>query len=161
MHNLTTDSYYFKDFRGLTESEILSTWELRNHPDIRKWMTHPDPIEFANHRQFIKSLSDRNDVRYYLVEDKSGNIIGSVNISYISENKVERGIYINPVFQGKGHAKRMLQEFYDILHREYFIKTIVTKVLKENAPSNALERSLGAVSSCGTSTAYNYYILNL
>lgn len=145
----------------MTESEILSTWELRNHPDIRKWMTHPDPIEFANHRQFIKSLSDRNDVRYYLVEDKAGNIIGSVNISYISENKVERGIYINPVFQGKGHAKRLLQEFYDILHREYSIKTIVTKVLKENAPSNALESSLGAVSSCGTLADYNYYILNL
>lgn len=139
----------------------MSIWEIRNHPEIRKCMTYPEPIELADHRHFVKSLSEREDVRYYLVKDEGGNIIGSVNISHITLDTVERGIYIIPEYQGKGHAKRLSVEFYDYIHREFSINTVITKVLKENKPSNALQNSLGAEPTDGELAGYNYYLLKL
>lgn len=161
MNSFRTEHYEFKDFRELTESEILSVWEIRNHSEIRKYMTHPEPIELADHLLFVKSLSEREDVKYYLVKDEGGNIIGSVNISHITLDTVERGIYISPDCQGKRHAKRLTMEFYDYIHRKFSINTIITKVVKGNKPSNALENSLGAEPSAGELAGYNYYMLKL
>lgn len=161
MSSLKTYNYCFKDYRELTEEESLLVWELRNRPDIRKWMTNSDPIELADHNRFIKSLFSRPDIRYYLVKNNEGLFIGSVNISFISEHEVERGIYINPSYQGMGHAGRLLKEFYEAIHQKYSIKRIVTKVFLSNEPSNALERSLGAMPMNVESPDYNYYELNL
>lgn len=161
MKSIATANYIFKDFTELTEDEIRLIWELRNHPDIRRWMTNSRPIEFADHLQFIGSLSRRNDLRHYLVKDNSSLPIGSVNITFLSDDKVERGIYINPAYHGMGHAKRLLTEFYEKIHQQYFVNWVLTKVFRSNTASNALEHSLGALATTGESPEYNYYLLHL
>lgn len=161
MSSFMTSNYVFKDFSEISDDEVLHIWELRNHPDIRKWMVHPEPIELPDHKNFIKSLSGRNDIQYYIVKDMTGQIIGSVNISFLSDYKVERGIYIDPRHQGKGHARRLLKEFYGYIHQRYSINYVITRVMKSNVSSNALEYSLGALQINSEDPKYNFYMLGL
>lgn len=75
---------------------------------------------------------------------RGGVFIGSINLHFNDAITAERGIYINPAFQGKGLSKQICKDFYIHFRDNHGLHFITTKVLKDNVSSNALERSLGA-----------------
>ncbi len=74
-----------------------------------------------------------------------GVFVGSINLHFDDAQSAERGIFLNPVYQGKGLSKQICKDFYKYFRDNHGLRFITTKVLKENLRSNALEHSLGAV----------------
>lgn len=73
-----------------------------------------------------------------------GVFVGSINLHFDDSSTAERGIYLNPVYQGKGLSKHICKDFYKYFRDNHGLRFITTKVLKNNVSSNSLERSLGA-----------------
>lgn len=137
------NGYRFVNYVNLSEHEKALVWSMRNLPEIRKWMTHSELINWDSHVQFLNSLSKRVDLCHYLVYYCT-HVVGAVNYTLLGDGVVERGIYINPTCQGKGHAKNILNIFYSYLKEKLNICVVKTRVLKENLASIALEESIGA-----------------
>lgn len=143
MKSFSTNNYRFVNYLDVSAEESLQILELRNREEIRKWMVNDEPISQANHFRFMESLVDKERCDYFMIKDPSGNFIGTVNITALSPDEAERGIFINPDFQNQGHASQSLAEFYSKLS-SLGIKSVITKVKTENVASNALEKKLGA-----------------
>ena len=131
------------NYVNLNENDKLQALNMRNHPQIKKWMYSRDSISEENHFGFIKNLEIDIERRYFLVKQKD-NIIGSINFSKINfENSVELGIYTNPFLQSKGAGKIL-----ESAASQYaFIELDVEKIKLEVFPSN--ERAIRFYNKCG------------
>lgn len=96
-------NYTFQNFTTLNDEQIRQVWEWRNHPNIRKYMYNKEFIPFEKHLDFINSLSNRDDVVYWLVF-LNGNPIGVTNLVDICLKKcsAELGSYMIPELDGNG-----------------------------------------------------------
>lgn len=153
-----TDSYEFTNYAEMTDLESREIWEMRNHPEVARWMVNTNQIPWEDHRKFVENLRRRDDKDYFLIKDFSGNIVGSVNIDYPDKGYSERGIFINPKCFHRNHAFLSLTEFYRHAGKTWGIKGIETKVKTDNAPSNRLEEKLHA---CLHRTVEGYNIYQL
>ncbi len=84
----------------LTQKELVLSW--RNHPSVRKWMINDNEISLEDHLHFIDLLSSKTDKCYLLVE-KESHFIGVIDLTDITNNCAEIGIYANPDMRGVGH----------------------------------------------------------
>jgi UDP-2,4-diacetamido-2,4,6-trideoxy-beta-L-altropyranose hydrolase/UDP-4-amino-4,6-dideoxy-N-acetyl-beta-L-altrosamine N-acetyltransferase len=131
------------NYINLDENDKILTLHMRNHPEIKKWMHNRDSISNKNHFNFIKSLENRIDKRYFLVKQKN-NIIGSINFSEIDlYNSVEFGIYTNPFLQLKS-AGRILEA---IVSQYAFFELNVNKIKLEVFSNN--KRAINFYNKCG------------
>lgn len=144
MGSFSTENFKFVDFTEMDETMSRQVWGCRNLPEIRKWMVNKAPIPYDSHVKFVDSLRRSSDSIYFCIFQED-SFIGSVNIHIEDDYRAERGIYIHPDYWGKGLAKKVCGEFYPYVTKELGIREITTKVLKENAGSNGLEHSLGAI----------------
>jgi UDP-4-amino-4,6-dideoxy-N-acetyl-beta-L-altrosamine N-acetyltransferase len=104
---------------------------MRNHPEIRKWMYNQDDILEDAHLRFIQSLENDIDRRYFLVK-KHSNIIGSINFSQIDlHDSVEFGLYANPFESQKG-----LGAILEAIVTHYAFKELGVNKLKLEVLSN-------------------------
>lgn len=159
MKSFITNNFQFVDYTEMDEVLCRKVWECRNLPEIRSNMSNPDPISLADHLMFIRNLMTACNKYYYSVLWK-GSFIGSVNIHFLDDETVERGIYLDPQFWGKGLSKLISKEFYEYLHNQRSVNKVRTRVFKSNGPSNALQLSIGA-KNVSSDDEYNYYELDL
>lgn len=82
------------------QKELVLTW--RNHPDIRKWMMEESVISLEDHLRFIDLLPSKTDRCYFLVQQESA-YIGVINLTSISSDSAELGIYAHPDMRGVGN----------------------------------------------------------
>lgn len=143
----------------MDEALSRKVWECRNMPEIRLNMSNPDPIRLEDHLMFVDKLTVTPNKHYYSVL-WGGVFIGSVNVQFIDNETVERGIYLDPKFWGKGLSKLISKEFYDYLHNKRNVLKVRTRVFKSNKPSNALAISIGA-KMVSSDDKYNYYEFDL
>jgi N-acylneuraminate cytidylyltransferase len=154
---MQSEHYTFINYSILDENLLAATHAERNRPAVRCQMVNDQEIPFENHRRFAESMRNRLDYGYYAVVSGEGRgtrdegpgtgnrgLIGVINAQMLDDGVAERGIFMAEKYQGKGLAKSIVTEFYDLLRRERNIHTIITKVKVDNEASNALERSLGA-----------------
>lgn len=89
--------YTFTNFINLDEDMIKQVWQWRNAPEIRAYMYNKEIIPLENHLRFVQSLSDRDDVAYWLVR-KGEEPIGVTNLTDINieESSAELGYYMLP-----------------------------------------------------------------
>jgi len=92
-----------KNFQLLSKKEKKLVFRMRNDKRIRKWMYNDEPIIYKEHLAYLKSLKQKNDRVYFLVQNKK-QPLGVVDLTNISqENKeAELGIYANPNLKGQG-----------------------------------------------------------
>ena len=131
------------NYVNLNENDKLKALNMRNHPQIKKWMYNRDSISEEDHFGFIKNLEIDMERRYFLVKQKD-NIIGSINFSKINfENSVDLGIYTNPFLQSKSAGKLL-----ESAASQYaFIELDVEKIKLEVFPGN--ERAIRFYNKCG------------
>jgi UDP-2,4-diacetamido-2,4,6-trideoxy-beta-L-altropyranose hydrolase/UDP-4-amino-4,6-dideoxy-N-acetyl-beta-L-altrosamine N-acetyltransferase len=131
------------NYINLNENDKILALSMRNHPEIKKWMHNQDSIPNATHCEFIKSLENKIDRRYYLVKQKN-NIIGSINFSKINlYNSVEFGIYTNPFVQLKGAGRLLESAASEYAFIELDVKKIKLEVFSDN------ERAIHFYNKCG------------
>lgn len=158
--SFTTKSFEFLDYTEICEDLNLTIFETRNNPEIRRFLTNPNIIKFADHKEFISRLKSHHDTQSYYAVLLDGNYCGSVNLKRINKDTIERGIFIHPNFQNRGLAKKISIEFYSYLFERKGIKYVKTSVMKDNIPSLALQTSLGA-KLLESDERYNHYILDI
>ena len=131
------------NYVNLSTDDKALVLDMRNHPQVKKWMHNQDNISNTTHFKFLESLESNLDRRYFLVKQKN-NIIGSINFSEINlYNSVEFGIYTNPFLQLKG-AGRMLES---AASQYAFIELGVKKIKLEVYSDN--ERAVYFYNKCG------------
>lgn len=155
MKSFSTDRFTYIDYTKMDEDMSRQVWECRNLPEIRKYMVNQDFIPFDSHCKFVKSLQNNHNTRYYCVLSR-WRFVGSLNLHFKDSRSAERGIYLNPAFQGKGLSKQICKDFYTYFRNNHGLRFITTKVLKDNVSSNALERSLGAIKTAEDDMFYYY-----
>jgi UDP-4-amino-4,6-dideoxy-N-acetyl-beta-L-altrosamine N-acetyltransferase len=131
------------NYINLNENDKILALSMRNHPEIKKWMHNQDSIPNATHCEFVKSLENKIDRRYYLVK-QNNTIIGSINFSEINfYNSVEFGIYTNPFLQLKGAGRLLESAASQYAFIELNVKIIKLEVFSDN------ERAIHFYNKCG------------
>lgn len=143
----------FLDYVLLPEYEHKIIWENRNDDVIRINMDSSEIIPWENHCNFVSSLRSNTWRRYWAVYN-DGMFIGSVNISYIDDNTVERGIFVVPNQIGKSWGTKIEQATLDLL-RSMNIYTVNAKVLQTNRQSLYFHYKNG-YSKVGSDEKYQY-----
>ncbi len=93
------------NYVSLDVEEKILALDMRNHPDIKKWMHNLNYISKQTHLEFVNGLKGDTS-RYYFLVKQQNRVLGSINFSNINRpNSAEFGIYINPFNQLKGSGK--------------------------------------------------------
>jgi len=130
------------NYVNLNENDKMLALNMRNHPQIKKWMYSQDNISKKDHFEFIKSLENDIDRCYFLVKQKN-NIIGSINFSEIDlPNSVYFGIYTNPFLQIKGAGRLLESAASQYAFIELGVKKIKLEVYSDN------ERAINFYKKC-------------
>lgn len=117
------------DFTTLDTQLLTMVLAWRNHSDIRRWMLSDDEISMENHLQFIESLKNRADKRYFLVQ-REDELIGVIDFTDITQTSAEIGIYANPQMHGVGEAlmNGLLEYGFSTLR----VKMLIASVFADN-----------------------------
>lgn len=142
----------------------------RNSDSVRRQMVNGEIIPEDDHFRWLGTLEGNNDKAYYAVIDRTPDfdgadgmdfkVKGSVNFEWVAPGVMERGIWIAEDYRGKGLARRILKDMYEVIAERMGVRKIVTKVRIGNEASNALELSLGAI-PVRRDDGYQYYELAL
>ena len=105
IYKINTDKFgelELHNYNYLDTDEKILALDMRNHPDIQKWMHNSIDISKSTHLAFIDGL--KGDMsRFYFLVKQQGKIIGSINFTNIVKpHYVELGIYTNPYSKLKG-----------------------------------------------------------
>jgi UDP-2,4-diacetamido-2,4,6-trideoxy-beta-L-altropyranose hydrolase len=118
-------------YQDMTEEQSRKTWECRNKEVIRRWMTNTEPFSFDSHCKFVKGLEENPAMLYYSFFD-GNQFVGSYDFVGIEDNNVaERGLFVNPDYQGKQMAI-MMENYLDGEIIKRGVKRLTAEVLKEN-----------------------------
>lgn len=143
------------NYTKLTETESKIVWQVRNLPEIRKFMTITEPFSYELHKAFVKKLSEDPN-KLFLAYFDVNTLIGAINFVGIGiDSSAERGLFVNPVFQNNGMAEvlEMLSE-QEAMKRG--VSYLVAKVKNDNLSSLAFHRKVGYQLMC-TSNDYSFF----
>ncbi len=122
------------NYVDLTEEQSRKVWEVRNMPEIRRFMTNPESFSYESHQIFIKKLSvdpSRLFFAYFLNKE----LIGTINFVGIgNDSQTERGLFLNPVFRGHGLAQ-VLEIISEREVSKRGVRCLVAKVKNDNNSS--------------------------
>lgn len=144
----TTGSYSFVNFSQLDEKSIESVREWRNDLSVRRFMYNSNEITKEEHKNFIKSLSSREDRCYWLVY-LNGVPLGVVNIVDINPEKRcgEIGYYLIPSQQDSGKGLDFLFAVYHFMFCTIGCDFLFGRTEIHNINAMALNYYLGVESS--------------
>ena len=96
--------YRFINFIELSLDQKKMILEWRNHEKVRLMMVNKDPISLQSHLDYIRTLENRNDCFYWLVEGSDKSFVGVLDLLHVDLNSDmgELGFYLNPSEAGKG-----------------------------------------------------------
>lgn len=133
--------YDIINYIDCTDSQLADIFILRNLPEIRKWMTNPEPISWDEHIRFIEILRHENERRYYAIY-KNGDLVATYNLTKESGTTWERGIISSPKFQGSGSTVELERIVFSKLPVDEFT-IILAKVKLENGRSIRYHEKVG------------------
>jgi len=134
------------NFKELSIMETDLVLQMRNHPDIRRWMINDKTITKIEHIKFINSLSDKEF--HFMVRDNKDEYIGIINFKNIILNdSADFGIYANPFSIAKYKGKNLLNLGIIFAKRILKLNCISLFVFKHNTRAIELYLRNGFVST--------------
>ena len=131
------------NYINLNLNEKILVLNMRNHPDIKKWMYNQESILQKDHIRFIEDLESKMDKRYFLIKQK-GNIVGSINFLKINlSNSVKFGIYTNPFLKLKNSGGLLESVVSQYAFAELGVRKLKLEVFSDN------ERAINFYNKCG------------
>jgi UDP-4-amino-4,6-dideoxy-N-acetyl-beta-L-altrosamine N-acetyltransferase len=116
------------NFISLNMNQHKQVLKMRNTKSIRQWIHSTNTIFIEDHLEYIELLKVKKDRICFLVMNDDENI-GVVDLTNITHNSAELGIYANPTLYGKG---RLLMDI--IINYSFSIKNL--QLLKANVVQN-------------------------
>lgn len=121
-------------YQDMTETQSRETWKCRNTETIRQCMTNPELFSFESHCGFVSGLKD-NQTKLYYSFFENGKFIGSYDfVGIIDGKEAERGLFVNPDYQGK-HVATMMETYMDGVIVKRGVNKLTAGVLKTNEKS--------------------------
>lgn len=117
------------DFTTLNTQLLTLVLSWRNHPNVRSWMLNSDEISMEEHMCFVESLKQRSDKRYFLVQHES-DYIGVIDLTAISKNSAELGIYADPNVHGVGDT--LMRALIDYAFENLKLTKLIANVFTDN-----------------------------
>ena len=147
------------NYVDLTETESKTVWEVRNMPEIRQFMTNPEPFDYDSHKAFINKLkTDPN--KLFLAYFDGETLVGTINFVEIGiDSSAERGLFVNPICQGRGMAQ-VLEILSEREARKRGVRYLVAKVKNDNPSSLAFHKKAG-YKLMNTDNEYSYFKRNI
>ena len=131
------------NYVNLDEHDNMLTLNMRNHSQVKKWMYNQDSISKTEHFNFIKSLENDIDKRYFLIKQKE-IIIGAVNFANIRSNKpVIFGFYANPFEQILGAGRILELTSLHFIFKELNLSKLTLEVFSDNKQVVNLHKKFG------------------
>lgn len=152
------NEYQIINYVDCTEAQLKEIFNLRNLPEIRRWMTNANEINWESHINFIEFLRSFNDRVYYAIYN-NGILVGTYNLTKEYGKTWERGIIISPKFQGTGATLKLEQWILDNLPKDK-INVILAKVKLDNQRSLRYHEKMGFIET-HKDDEYVYYKLIL
>lgn len=146
--------YAIINYTDCSQDQLKEIFDLRNHPDMRKWAANPVELSWDNHLRFVNSLKGDKD-RVYLAIYMGTKLIGSYNLHIVEGTTWERGLFSSPGMQGKGLTPEWESQILQSLPRERF-KEIVAEVKTNNPRSIHYHKKMGFIET-GRDDEYIYY----
>ena len=121
----------FKNFTTLSDDEIILVHQMRNSDAVRLKMYNQEVIPLENHKNWVYSLAERSNCRYFLVY-ADGKAVGVVDFTSIKNDSCEWGYYLSPDMQISGYG--ILLEYYVLKYafEKLCVKTLFCAVLDSN-----------------------------
>lgn len=120
-------------FAMLDEPQIVAVWQMRNHPEIARWMSTGGNISLEAHRAFMARQQDESRNLNYLCQDPQG-ILGVVALHRLDwQNRLAwLGIYRNPRRTDKGLGMRLLAAINQLAFEVARLHTLKLEVAADN-----------------------------
>lgn len=142
----TYGRYTYINFCQLSNAELLTILEWRNHPEIRKCMNTTECISTDEHFAFCESLLHRTDKYYWLIK-RDEEPIGVLNIIDVDENAgtCEPGFYLAPLVMGRGESIFLLSNYKTFLLKELNFKGLIGHNYYDNMPALIFTMFFGGI----------------
>lgn len=122
----------------LDEKKMVLAW--RNAESIRKWMFTQEEITLENHLNYIDSLLNRQDRRYFLVK-QNDKAIGVIDFTNIHDNQADIGLYAKPNLRGVGNL--LMQSIIDYGFKTLKVNRLISEVFETNEAAVKLYTKFG------------------
>lgn len=138
--------YTYVNFVNLSQEELLTVLEWRNHPDVRKHLNTTEQISVEGHLSFCESLKQREDKFYWIVK-KGGRPVGVLNIIDVNyETKTcESGFYLLPNLMGSGEGLFAMCNYKTFLLEILGFKGVIGHNYYDNMPALVITMFFGAL----------------
>ena len=131
------------NYVDMSEEQSRQVWECRNIKEIRVCMTNPEPFSFESHQQFLHSLKG-NTSKLYMALFFNDRFAASYDLVVIEPGtKAERGLFVNPEFQGMGLGEYLEKQMVAIARANYGVHRLLAEVLKSNPRSLHYHEAVG------------------
>lgn len=131
------------NYVDMLEDQSRRVWECRNIKEIRDCMTNPNPFSFESHQQFVHSLRG-NTSKLYMALFLNDHFAASYDLVGIDTGeKAERGLFVNPEFQGMGLGEYLEKQMVAIAKAIYGVHRLLAEVLKSNPRSLHYHEAVG------------------
>lgn len=146
-----------KNFTDLTPDERAMVLTWRNDIRIRSCMYTDELISPNDHENFINSLHQRNDRRYFVVYKNSAPI-GVVDLVDITDTSATLGVYANPFSDRKGIGRIILRALIRYAYETLHLTTLRLECFEDNEKAQILYQKFDFTET-KRSTKYNKTII--
>lgn len=124
---------HLKNFVNISDFEKKLVWKERNKESIRLKMYNSDIIPFNNHIDWVNSLKNRNDCKYFLVyfDEIPMAVLNYVNIS--KGSSCELGSYIFEEYLNTGYGIPLGFVHFSVAFEQLNLKEVYCSVLESNS----------------------------
>lgn len=127
---------------NINDAKLYFNWA--NDPVVRQMAFHTEPILWENHIKWFESKLDSTEA-HLLVCYHGTEPIGQVRFDILDGGEAEIDISIAKDSRGKGYGKAMLKAAIEYERCMNGVKTFVSEVKEENAPSQRMFLASGFV----------------
>ena len=121
----------------------IETLDWRNDPDVYVFNRTDRPIGLQEHLSWFMNRQTRMQKEPVFSYHDDEDFIGIARLDELSDTNYEVSLIVNPVFQGKGHGKQILDDICQYFSTNYSKKSKLTAVIhNQNLRSQKLFHAL-------------------
>jgi len=140
VRNYNSGKLDFLNYINLSNEDLLTILEYRNHVEVRKMMSNHKEIQTIEHFRYVEKLK-QNINNFYWIVKKNENIIGAIylnNLNY-EMRSAYWGIFLNPNYIGTGVGVEVEFEGMKVFFKEFGFNYIKAEVLNNNIDSHSIQ----------------------
>jgi len=116
-------------------------YEIRNHPDVRRWCLSPEEIAFDTHVAWLASCLQSQEFALWIASEQDVDV-GYVRVFYDDRHVCTLSYAVHPDHQGRGFGTDMIEHVLMSL-RSRHVRVVHAQVKPENQLSRHLLAGLG------------------